>query len=101
MAVSEDHVMEMETNILLTTVPRAMGESVGYSYLATTLREAIAGLASSRGFVKKLKAIFCESRRHVDARIRLELQNDIELNPGPSLTEERKRQRVCRKRRRQ
>ena len=52
--MSEDHFMEMETNVLLTTVPRAMEESVGYSYLAATRWEAIAGLASPRGFVKKL-----------------------------------------------
>ena len=42
-----------------------------------------------------------ESRRHIDTRIKLRLQNDIELNPGPSLPEERKRQRVCKRRRRQ
>ena len=99
--VSEDHFMEMETNVLLTTVPRAMEESVGYSYLAATRWEAIACLASPRGFVKKLKAIAWEFRRHVDTRIKLKLQNEIELNPGPSLAEERKRQRVCRKRKRQ
>ena len=60
-----------------------------------------AGLASPRGFVKKLKAISWEFRRHVYTRIKLKLQNDIELNPGPSLAEERKRKRVCRKRKRQ
>ena len=88
----------METNVLLATVPRA---SVGYSYLAATRWEAIAGLGIPRGFVKNLKAISWESRRHVDTRIKLKLQNDIELNPGPSLAEERKRKRVCRKRKRQ
>ena len=91
----------METNILLTTVPRAMEESVGYAYLAATRWEAIAGLASPRGFVKTLKAISWESRRHVDTRRKLKLQNDIELNPEPSLAEERKRKRVYRKRKRQ
>ena len=90
--------MEMETNVLLTTVPRAMEESVGYFYLAASPWEAIAGLPSPKGFVKKLKAIAWESRRDVDTRIKLKLQNDIELNPGPSLAEERKRKRVCRKR---
>ena len=89
------------TNVLLTTVPRAMEESVGYSFLAATRWEAIAGLASPRGFIKKLKAIPWESRRHEDTRIKAKLQNDIELNPGPSLVEERKRQRACRKRKRQ
>jgi len=91
MVVSEDHFMEMETNALLTTVPRAMEESVGYSYLAATWWEAIAGLASPRRFIKRLKVISWESRRHLDTRIKLKLPNDIELNPGPSLAEERKR----------
>ena len=59
------------------------------------------GPTQPQGFVKKLKAISWESRRHVDTRIKLKLQNDIELNPGPSLAEERKRQRVCRKKKRQ
>ena len=94
MVVSEDHFMEMETNVLLTTEPRGMEESVDYSYLAATRWEATAGLASPRGFVKKLKAIPWEYRRHVDTRLKLKLQSDIELNPGPSLAEERKRQRV-------
>ena len=93
--------MEMETNVLLITVPGAKEESVDYSDRAATRWEAIVGLASPRGFVKKLKVISWESRRHVDARIKLKLQNDIELNPGPSIAEERKRQRVCRKKRRQ
>ena len=83
---------------LLTIVSRAMEESMDYSDRAATQWEAIVGLASPSDFVKKLKAISWESRRHVDTRIKLKLQNDIELNPGPSLSEERKRQRVCRKR---
>ena len=70
-----------------------------YSYLAATRWEVIAGLASLRGFVKEL--IYWESRRHVDTRINLKLQSDIQLNPGPSIAEERKKRRVCRKRRRQ
>ena len=77
--------MEMEIYALLTTMPRAMEESVDYSYLAAIRCEAIVGLASPRGFVKILKAISWESRRHVDTRIKLKLHNDIELNPGPSL----------------
>ena len=101
MVVSEDHLMEMETNVLLTTVPRAMAESVGYSDRAATRWEAIVNLASPRGFVKKLKAISWEFWRHVDTRIKFKLQNDIELSPGPSIAKQRKRQRICRRRRRQ
>jgi len=78
--MNKDHFMEVETNVLLTNVPRDLGESVGYSYLAATWWEAIAGLASPRGFVKTLKAISWESKRHADTRIKLKLQNDIELN---------------------
>ena len=62
-----------------------MEESVGYSDRAATRREDMVGLASPRGFVEILKVIFRESKRHVDTRIKLKLQNDIELNPGPSL----------------
>lgn len=98
MVMSEDHFVEMETNVLPTTVPRAMEENTDHSYLAATWWEAIVGLASPRGFVKKLKTISWESSEHVDTRIKVKLQHDIELNPGPSLAEERKRQRVCRKR---
>jgi len=41
--------MEMETNVLLTTVPRAMEESVGYSHPAAKRWEAIAGPSLPQG----------------------------------------------------
>ena len=66
----------MEINVLLTTVHRVMEESMDYSYLTATRCEAIAGLASPRDFVKILKVISWEFRRHVDTRIKLKLQND-------------------------
>jgi len=71
MLVSEDHFMEIEINVLLTTVPRAMVENVGYSYLAATWWEAIVSLTSPTGFINRVKAISWESRRHVDTRIKL------------------------------
>ena len=42
--------------------PRAKEESVDYSNQATTRWEAIVGLASPTGFVKKMMAISWESR---------------------------------------
>ena len=82
-------------------MPRAKEESMDYSYQAVTRWEAIAGLASPRDFANKLIAISWQSRRQIGIRIKLKLQNDIELNPGQSLVVERKGRRMYRKKRRQ
>ena len=42
-----------------------------------------------------------ELRRQIDSRVQLNLQNDIENNPGPEVEKKRKIWRECRRRKRQ
>ena len=81
----------LETNAMLTIVPREMGEILSISFLTAALWGATAGLASPRSSVIKLLAISWELRRQIDSRVKLKLQNDIEKNPGPEIKKEKKR----------
>ena len=91
----------LETNAMLTIVPRVMGEILSISFLTTALWGATAGLASPRSSVIKLLAISWELRRQIDSRVKLKLHNDIGKNTGPEIEKVRKRRRECRRRKRQ
>ena len=71
----------LETNAMLTIVPRVMGEIQSISFLTAALWGATAGLASPRSSVIKLLAISWELRRQIDSRVK--------LNPGPEIEKER------------